>query len=154
MGFRVIAIDSGDRETLCTSQGAEVFLDFLTSPELTRKVRDITGSGASAVIVTAASRKSYEQATEMLGYGGTLVCVSLPTEAFHIPLQPKDFLDKGCSVTGVGAGRLRQIQDALDFAAKHHIRPVVEVFSLGQAEDVFSRLHEQKIIGRAVLDLR
>lgn len=136
------------------AQGAEVFIDFLTSPDLPRDVRDITGSGASAVIVTAASRKSYEQATEMLGYSGILVCVSLPTETFDIPLQPKDFLDKGCSVTGVGAGRLRQVQEALNFAAKHQIRPVVEVFPLGQAEDVFKRLHQQKITGRAVLDLR
>ncbi len=154
MGFRVIAVDSSDRKSFCMAQGAEVFIDFLTSPDLPGEVRDITRSGASAVIVTAASRKSYEQATQMLGYGGTLVCVGLPTEMFNIPLQPKDFLDKSCSVTGIGAGSLRQVREALNFAAKHQIQPVVEIFPLGQAEDVFKRLHQQKIIGRAILDLR
>ena len=154
MGFRVIAVDSGDKRVFCRAQGAEVFIDFLVSPDLSTEVWEITGSGASAVIVTAASRRSYEQATEMLGYGGTLVCVSLPTEAFNLPLQPKDFLDKGISVTGIGAGRLGQVQEALDFAARHQIRANVEVFPLEQAEGVFKRLHQQNIIGRAVLDLR
>lgn len=135
------------------SQGAEIFLDFLTEPQLTSRVRDITGFGAVAVIVTASSRRSYEQAAKMLGHGGTLVCVSLPTEAFNIPLQPLDFLNKGCSVIGIGAGRLDQVQEALDFSAKHDIRPVVTVFPLDQAEDVFKMIHKQKIIGRAVLDL-
>jgi alcohol dehydrogenase, propanol-preferring len=153
MGFRVLAIDSGDREAFCMSQGAEIFLDFLTEPQLTSRVRDITGFGAVAVIVTASSRRSYEQAAKMLGHGGTLVCVSLPTEAFNIPLQPLDFLNKGCSVIGIGAGRLDQVQEALDFSAKHDIRPVVTVFPLDQAEDVFKMIHKQKIIGRAVLDL-
>ena len=154
MGFRVVAIDSGDKESLCMSQGAEVFLNFATSLDLPRQVRDVTKSGASAVIVTAASRKSYEQAAGMLGFGGTLVCVSLPMEAFYIPLQPQDFLNKSCSVTGVGAGSLSQVQDALQFAAKHQIKPVIELFPLDQAEDVFNRLHQHQVVGRAVLDLR
>ena len=154
MGFKVVGIDSGDKGTFCTSMGADAFIDFTKTQDVPDLVRKITEGGAFAVLVAVSSRKSYEQAAEMLSSGGTLICIGLPSESFNIPLQPMSFLKSGCWVTGVNASPIKDIQDALDFAALHQISPTIQVFPLAQAVDAFEKLREQKVAGRVVLDLR
>jgi propanol-preferring alcohol dehydrogenase len=154
MGFKVIAIDSGDKESLCMSLGASTFIDFAKTPDVPNSVHSITGVGASAVLVCTGSRKSYEQAARMLSNGGTLVCIGLPTEAFHIPILPVEFLGKGAAITGINASSVKDIEDALDFAAHNGIIPTVQTFPMAQAQEAFDKLHQQKTTGRVVLDLR
>jgi len=89
MGFRVIAIDHGSKESLCTECGAEKFLDFTkyTDAELAKAVKDITGGrGAHAAVVLNAANKAYEQSLSFLKPKGTLVCIGMP-EGKPVPIQ-------------------------------------------------------------------
>lgn len=47
MGMRVIAIDGGDaKRDLCKKLGAEVFIDYTSTKDVTAEVMRITGYGA------------------------------------------------------------------------------------------------------------
>jgi alcohol dehydrogenase, propanol-preferring len=154
MGFRVIAVDGGvEKEILCTSLGAEVFIDFTRVTDVPAKVVELTG-GVAGVIAAAGNRASYEQGAKMLGAGGTLVCVGLPHESFGIPVSPLEFIQKGCYVTGTNAGPLQDVQEALQFALRGQVRVHVQTFPMDMAEEVFQKLKANDIKGRAVLDLR
>lgn len=55
MGMRPIVIDGGDKKRdLCTSLGAEAFIDFTKEKDVAGKVKEIAdGIGAHGVLVTA-----------------------------------------------------------------------------------------------------
>jgi D-arabinose 1-dehydrogenase-like Zn-dependent alcohol dehydrogenase len=57
--------------------GAEEFIDF-TKEDPIKRVHDITGLGAHAVVVTAGSAEAFAPACEMLRIEGTLSCVGIP----------------------------------------------------------------------------
>jgi len=57
MGMRVIAVDSGDeKRDLCKRLGAEAFIDFTTTKDITAEIMRITTYGAYGVVVTAATK--------------------------------------------------------------------------------------------------
>lgn len=79
MGMRVIAIDGGDaKRALCLKLGAEKFIDFTTTKDITEEITKITTHGAHGVIGFSATKAGYEQAPHLLRPGGTMVCVGLP----------------------------------------------------------------------------
>ena len=68
MGFRIIAIDAGDEKKEVTSKlGAESFVDFSTSQDVVKDVRESTedGTGPHAVILVAVNEKPFQQAAEV-----------------------------------------------------------------------------------------
>lgn len=154
MGLHIVAVDSGDKKELCSSLGADHFIDFKKTIDIPSEVRRVTGDGAHAFLVASGSKSSYEHAKKILRSGGVLVCIALPTEAFDIPFQPLDMLSGGYTITAVNASGLNDIQAALDFAALHNVRPVVRVLPLAKAEEAFHLLHRGQVSGRVVLDLR
>ena len=57
MGMRVIAVDCGDeKRDLCKGLGAETFIDFATTKDITAEIMGITTYGAHGVLVTAATK--------------------------------------------------------------------------------------------------
>jgi hypothetical protein len=67
MGFRTIAVDTGDEKAqLCTQKlGAEVFVDFVKEDVIETIKKNTHGLGAHAVILLAVSEKPFQQATEV-----------------------------------------------------------------------------------------
>lgn len=60
-------------------------------------------------------------------------------------------MDKSCHVTGVAVSSLDDVQEAIDFAISNNIRPIVHVFPMERAEDVFQDLVRPSIIYLLVL---
>lgn len=60
MGLRVIGIDSGSKKKVVMKSGAEHFIDFAASKDVTKEVMDLTGGlGAHSVIVLTAANAAY-----------------------------------------------------------------------------------------------
>lgn len=154
MGFRIVGIDSGDKEEFCRFMGVDHFLDFRAVPDIPAQVHRITSGGAKGVLVPTGNASSYEQAAKMLRPGGTLVCIGLPAGRFVLPLQLIELISSGLTVTGIGPSRLRDIQATLDFAAAHKISPMIQTLPMAKAGEAFEQLRDAKIKGRIVLDLR
>lgn len=82
MGLRIVAIDTGkEKEDLCKELGAEAFVNFETSKDVVKEVKDITNGGPQASIVVAASPSPFEDALRMVRTKGVVVAVGLPSKA-------------------------------------------------------------------------
>lgn len=156
MGFRVVGIDSGDKEEFCRFMGVDHFIDFRTTSasDIPSQIHQVTGGGAKGVLVPTGNPASYEQAVKMLGPAGTLVCIGLPAGPFVVPIQLIELITSGFTVTGVNASPLKDIQETLDFAAAHNILPMTERLPMDKVGTAFEQLRDAKIKGRIVLDLQ
>jgi propanol-preferring alcohol dehydrogenase len=81
MGYLVVALDVGGKESVCIEAGADHFVDalsFTKSEELCKKVVCLTGGGARVALVCSSSNAAYAQAIYYLDQAGTLVCLGVP----------------------------------------------------------------------------
>jgi propanol-preferring alcohol dehydrogenase len=176
MGMRVIAIDGGEEKgKLCTSLGAEEYLDFTTVKDVIAEVTRITTYGAHAVIVFAASKESYGSAPNMLRPGGTVVAVGIPGDASVIAGAPPVLLAlKRLNVVGSVTGTLKDVEEAyaypsklpaisidpffiltfayrLDFTARGLVHPILTKGTLDDVDKFCEMMLAGKLPGRAVL---
>ncbi|KAK5215657.1 hypothetical protein LTR72_011310 [Exophiala xenobiotica] len=158
MGFRVIAIDHGSKETLCNDCGAERFLDFTkhTDAELASAVMGITGGrGANAVIVVNAANKSYEQSLSFLKPQGTLVCIGMP-EGTPVPIQsafPALITMKQFRIIGSAIGNRREAIEALDIVSRGLVKCHYRLEKMDKLSQVFDEMAAGKVQGRIVLEV-
>eukprot|EP00026_Physarum_polycephalum_P012541 Phypoly_transcript_12862.p1 GENE.Phypoly_transcript_12862~~Phypoly_transcript_12862.p1 ORF type:complete len:361 (-),score=48.66 Phypoly_transcript_12862:11-1093(-) len=154
LGYKVLAIDAGSKKALCTSLGAEAFIDFAEAGEkLTERVHEITDGGAHAVLVVNASPKSYAQAPSFLRIGGQLVCVGIPGEETPLNLDARTIIGKDLRVLAGSVGTRQDAIEALEIAARGLVKTTLEVKRLEDLQDSFERLQKGQVAGRIVLEL-
>lgn len=142
MGYRVLAIDAGEKKgDYCLRLHAEVYLDVLKQENIGQAVKDATdGQGAAAVIVAAGSTKAYQDAFDMLAPFGTLVCVGIPPPSEKIQFHPLQFIDNGIRVIGSMVGSKQDIGEALKFVQRGVVVPDVEVIGLEEVPSLMPRI--------------
>ncbi|GAW16130.1 hypothetical protein ANO14919_055530 [Xylariales sp. No.14919] len=157
MGFRVLGIDMPEKEASVLDSGAEHFLDATQFDDaaIGAEVKRVTGLGAAAVVVCAGSNKAYGQALSMLRFGGTLVCVGMPT-GDQVPIAdafPSSMVQKGQRIVASAVGNRREAAEALEMAARGVVRFPVRTVGMPELQSVFEDMGRGKITGRVVLDL-
>lgn len=152
MGYKVVAVDSGeDKRNLCTELGAEVFLDH-TAKDVEKEVKDLTnGYGAHAVICLTGNVAAYTQALPLVRIMGTLVCVGLTISPWTV--SPFQLALRGIKVVGSNVGTEEEMNELLQMAVEGYVVPKIEVFELEKLDEVIKRIAEGKLSGKAVLKL-
>lgn len=152
MGYRVIAIDQGEKKRrLCQDLGAEVYLDY-TADNLEETVKNLTGGyGAHAVICTTGSDAAYDQAFRIVRILGTVVCVGLTVT--QLPVSPFIVAIKGLKVVGSTVGTETEMEELLEMAVNGDVVPHIEMFELSELDVVVQRLANAQIVGRAVMKI-
>ena len=152
-GYRVIAIDSGDKKRrLCVDElGADVFLDFKVDDIEARVMQLTDGMGAHAVVVGVGSTSAYELGVKLLRRLGTLVCVGIPRTDFHLPVSPFEMIVRSLRVVGSSCGTRQQMSDLLELAKQGKVRARVEVRELNDINEIVQKLASFQIEGRVVL---
>ncbi|RSL68009.1 hypothetical protein CEP54_003008 [Fusarium duplospermum] len=155
MGMRVIAIDGGDhKRELCMKLGAEIFIDFKETKDITAEIMKITKYGAHGVIVTAATRAAYESAPGFLRPNGTVVAVGLPQDSTIIAgCAPMTMVLRRLNVVGSVVGNLKDVEEALDFTARGLVRPILSKGKLEDLDDWVQKLATGQVAGRCVLEV-
>jgi alcohol dehydrogenase, propanol-preferring len=151
MGRNVAAVDIDDAKLdLARRLGATVTVNALNE-DPAAVIRRETGGGAQGVLVTAVSRKAFEQALGMVSRGGTVSLNGLPPGDF--PLSIFGMVLNGITVRGSIVGTRLDLQESLEFAAAGKVKATVSTARLEEINDVFDRMHKGQIEGRIVLDL-
>ncbi|MBL6077595.1 alcohol dehydrogenase AdhP [Belnapia sp. T18] len=149
MGFNVIAVDIDDAKLdLARQLGAALAVNAMQEDPAAFVKRAV--GGAQGVLVTAVSRKAFEQAMGMVGRGGTVSLTGLPPGDF--PLSIFDTVLNGVTVRGSIVGTRLDLQEALDFAAEGKVKATVSTDRLEAINDIFARMHKGDIQGRVVID--
>jgi len=164
MGFRMIGIDSGEKEQFVRGLGAEAFFDiskYSRDKEGTAKlVEDVKaassdGLGAAGVVVCTASNAAYGQALQMLRFGGTLVCVGVP-EGEPVPIagaDPGSMLVQEKRIVGSAVGNRKDAIETMHMAARGIVKTHFTVEPMSKLTDVFERMDKMQLQGRVVIDL-
>jgi propanol-preferring alcohol dehydrogenase len=152
LGYRVIAIDSGDKATVCMSLGAEHFFDFRKSASLVEDVRSVTGGlGAHAVVCITGAVSSYDESLPMLRNCGKLICVGIPPSSYRLQVNPFEMLVRGLAIIGSTVGDKSQMPGLMELVLQGKVKPELQLFDFDELQAVMDKLAAGQIIGRAVL---
>jgi propanol-preferring alcohol dehydrogenase len=150
MGMRVAAVDvADDKLALARALGAEIAINAMTEDAVAETQRLI--GGAHGALVTAVSPPAFAQAIGMLRRGGTCALVGLPPGEFPTPIF--DVVLKGLTIRGSIVGTRKDLEEALDFAARGCVKAAIEVQPLEAINDIFARLKAGDVRGRVVLQM-
>ncbi len=145
---RVVAVDVlAEKLASARSLGAEP-VDASGNSALAQ-IRDLTdGAGAELVLDIVGSDATLQLAVNVARRGGHLTLVgigggTLPFTYLGVPTE--------LSVASVFYGSIPELTEVVSLAQAGLIRPEVELFPLEQVPEVYQRLHEGKIRGRAVI---
>lgn len=161
MGFRIIGVDFGPKESFVKECGADAFIDITKHSEddegksVADEIRAITGGdGVAAAIICGASNIAYAQAIAYLKFNGTLVCVGVPGEAKPIAnAYPHLIVGKQLAIVGSNVGNRRDAIETLAMAKRVATTPF-RVEKLQNITSVFADMKAGKLQGRVVLDLQ
>ncbi|ANB15388.1 alcohol dehydrogenase ADH3 [Sugiyamaella lignohabitans] len=151
MGFRVVAIDSGDaKEKICKDLGAEVFVDFKSS-DLSKQIVEATSGGPHAVIHVAVAEVAITLSTEYVRPAGTIVLVGLPGGAY-VKSEVFTHVVKTINIKGSYVGNRADTAEALDFFTRGLVKSPYQIVGLSELNDVFKKMAAGEVVGRYVLD--
>lgn len=150
MGFNVAAVDvANDKLALAKRLGATVVVNAMETDPAAYLQKEI--GGAHGVLVTAVSRKAFEQALGMVRRGGTISLNGLPPGDFPLPIF--SMVLNGITVRGSIVGTRLDLQESLEYAAAGKVKATIKTEKIEAINDIFARMHKGQIEGRIVLDM-
>lgn len=149
MGFDTVAIArGGDKADFAHQLGARVYID--SDKEDAAKVLQSLG-GAQVILATAPSASAIAAMVGGLGVEGTLAIVAAAFEP--MPINGVDLLTHDQRVQGWASGTAADSADAMAFAHRMGVKPMIEKFPLDQAQAAYESMMAGKVRFRAVLEM-
>ncbi|KAH8886137.1 GroES-like protein [Thozetella sp. PMI_491] len=148
MGLKVVAVDISEP---ALEDAKLVGADHVLNPSMDEsyvdKIKNITNGGADAVINFTASKESYDDAPAMVRLASGLIMV------VGIPQKPLQFnaLDIAMGkyrIKGGNNGHTYNMHRAIDFSAKHNIKPRLTIYKLEQVPEMMDLMRTGKARGR------
>lgn len=147
MGFRTVALSHGNaKEKLARELGAHEYVDT-SEVEPTEGLRKL--GGADLVLCTAPNSEAIAKVVGGLKPRGTLLLVAAPAEPISVPGLA---LISGKRIQGWPSGSSIDSEDTMRFSALSGVKARVETYPLERAEEAFTRVMENQVRFRAVLE--
>jgi len=159
-GARVIAAAStADKCALCRRIGADLAIDYTTTP-LREALKDATGGKGVDVVFDPVGGSHAEPALRSIAWRGRHLVIGFAEGA--IPALPWNLpLLKGASIVGVfwgefvrrePAANARMLEVLAAQYARGQLKPVIdEVLPLSRLADAYHRLENRQVLGKLVL---
>ena len=142
MGLKVIGLDIND-EVLqeAKDSGADMVLNSKNA-SFEDEIRKATDGGADAAVVFSAAQAAYDSATKTLKIGGILMVIGLPAKP--IGFSALDLMKKLYQIRSESTGPPQQMPRALEFIAKHNIKPKVAQYKLEDIQEMIDLMQSGK----------
>ncbi|KAF2747057.1 alcohol dehydrogenase [Sporormia fimetaria CBS 119925] len=148
MGLKVIGLDIADQALEeARNCGADHVFNSKTDADWQKKVVEITGGGVDAAVNFTASKKSYDDCPAIIRPGqGILMVVGIPQQ----PLQftAFDLALNRFKVMGSNNGTCNNMRPAIEFSAKHNIKPHLTTYKLEEVPKMIELMTSHKAQGR------
>ncbi len=149
MGFEVAAVSRGaDKEAFARELGASHYIDAANGDAAARLQKL---GGARVALATAPHATAISALVPGLGLDGCLLVVAAPFEPLTVGAI--DLISGSRRVQGWASGTATDSADALAFAARTGIEPMVETFPLAKAEEAYARMMSGEARFRVVLEV-
>ncbi|EMR64126.1 putative alcohol dehydrogenase protein [Eutypa lata UCREL1] len=153
-GLKVLAIDAGgEKGAMCTKLGADAFVDFTQTKDITSDVVKITNGGAHAILVTSSSVRAYEQAITYVRKRGIIICIGITPQKMSFPIGPEYFVARGVRLTGTSTGTIEDTKEALEYVKTGQVKPITIEKRLEDIAECLSILEKGDAVGRYVVRL-
>lgn len=149
MGFEVVAVSRGvEKREFAERLGAHHYVDA-EQQDPGAALTDL--GGARVVLATAPHAPSISALVPGLAVEGCLLVVAAPFEPIQV--SPVDLISRDARVQGWASGTGMDSTDAMKFAARHGIRPLIEKFPLAEAERALTKMADGSVRFRSVLEI-
>ena len=146
MGAEVIAITSTEEKAeLSRNLGAHHVISG--GDDIGQKLLEM--GGADVVLSTIVDPEPIGKVIQGISPGGALVLTGITTDP--LPIVPAALAFKQHRIIGSFIGSRRDMQELLQLAVQHDIRPINEVYPLEETNEVHARLRANQVRFRAVL---
>ncbi|MGI5451975.1 alcohol dehydrogenase [Streptomyces sp. CA-249302] len=137
MGYETVAIARGaDKADFAKQLGAHHYVDSSTDTPVAEALRSL--GGAKVVLATASNSAAITATVDGLSHRGELVAIGADPQPLGI--SPNQLLMRGRIIRGHPSGTAQDVQDTLEFAALHGIRPMTESVPLDQADAAYQKM--------------
>ena len=152
-GARVIALSSSD-EKLARARilGAELGINYRTTPDWHLAVKEATGGrGADIIVETAGATLS--KSLGALAFGGFVGVVGF-VAGYEATIPVRALIGPMLRVQGIAVGSRARFEAMNRAIAQHELRPVIDTtFPIEQAADAFKRMVRGEHFGKIVITI-
>ena len=151
-GARVIATSSSDAKIARLKQlGADVTLNYKTTPDWGKKARELTGRGVD-LVVEVGGVGTLNESIRALRIGGTIAFIGVlagpPPANLNLPLMVMQQM----RLQGVTVGSVEDLQALADATTQTRIKPVIDrVFPFDQVKDAFAHMASGAHFGKVAI---
>lgn len=146
-GRAAVVSTSPQKEDKARETGAELFIDA-NRVDIGEALAGWEG-GADVVLATAPAAEPMTAAISGLAPDGALVVLGVAEG--EVSAAPHELVSFRRRVVGSPSGSRRGLRAALRVAAANNVRPDRTDVSLGDVADVFAKMHDSELSGRAVI---
>lgn len=150
MGAKVIITSSSDAKLArAKSYGADVTINYRTTPNWADAVRDAVGGKKVANVIDTVGATQFEDNASLLTEDGQLSAIGMLGSEFSWTKQ-----DPGVNLVPIGVGNREQHEAMTAFIVQHAIKPVVDVvFDLDRIQDAYRHLESGRFFGKVGINL-
>lgn len=142
MGLKVIGLDINDEVLEAAKEnGADVVVNSRRA-NCVEEVKKATNGGADAAVVFSAAQAAYDTATKLLQIGGILMVIGLPSKPLQFNVL--ELMRMLYQVRSQSTGPPQQMPRAVDFIAKHQIKPKVALYKIDQINEMIELMQSGK----------
>lgn len=138
-GYKVVALDINDATLdVCRKQGADAVFNSKNDKEYVEKLKKLTNGGAKAACVFSNADAAYAGVPAILRLGGVMMVIGLPHNP--LPVSAMDLALGKFKVKSESTSIPQRMKKAVDFLAKHNIKPEVQNRKLEELNDMVSEM--------------
>jgi NADPH:quinone reductase-like Zn-dependent oxidoreductase len=153
-GARVF-LTSGSEEKLARARelGADETINYRTTPDWGREVRERTGGAGVQHVVEVGGQDTFAKALTALAPGGTISVIG-GLSGFTTQAPLIDIIGRNALIRGIYVGH-REMFEAMNLAInRHRLVPVIDRrFAFGEAADAYRHLQSGAHFGKIVITL-
>jgi NADPH:quinone reductase-like Zn-dependent oxidoreductase len=150
MGCQVAITSSSDRKLArARSLGADVTINYKTTPDWAGAVRKALGGNTVANVIDTVGAVQFDDNVSLLQEGGQLSAIGMLGSDFSWTRQ-----QEGVNLAPIGVGNRDQHEAMLGFIVQHRIKPVVDVvYDLDRIQDAYRCMESHAFFGKVGLSL-
>jgi NADPH:quinone reductase-like Zn-dependent oxidoreductase len=151
-GARVIATSSSEAKIeRLKALGADVTLNYKTTPDWGKKARELTGHGVD-LVVEVGGVGTLNESIRATKIGGTIAFIGVlagaPPSDLRLPLM----VMQQQRLQGVTVGSVEDLQALADAAAQSRMKPVIDrIFPFGEVKEAFAHMASGAHFGKIAI---
>jgi NADPH:quinone reductase-like Zn-dependent oxidoreductase len=151
-GLRTIITSSSDGKlSRARALGAEETINYHTTPEWSRRVRELTGGTGVDLVLEVGGPATVNEALRSVRFGGRIALIGF-LSGTAMPLDALDFIRGLVTLHAVRVGSRAMFRDLLRALEQHKLRPQIDrVFAFSEAPEAFQHFSKGAHFGKIII---